>query len=103
MRELLKRKYEELQEMCGDALQDSSDNINFIIRRSLNRFLGECEQPAVWCYGHHTKMLMADFMFELKKVHYIIDNGIKSGAGSGFELITEGEIEERDRWNNYLK
>lgn len=95
MRELLKRKYEELQEMCGDALQDSSDNINFIIRRSLNRFLGECEQPAVWCYGHHTKMLMADFMFELKKVHYIIDNGIKSGAGSGFELITEGEIEEK--------
>lgn len=95
MRELLKHKYEELQEMCGDALQDSSDNINFIIRRSLNRFLGECEQPAVWCYGHHTKMLMADFMFELKKVHYIIDNGIKSGAGSGFELITEGEIEEK--------
>ena len=39
MRELLKRKYEELQEMCGDALQDSSENINFIIRRSLNRFI----------------------------------------------------------------
>lgn len=95
MRELLKRKYEELQEMCGDALQNSSDNINFIIRRSLNRFLSECEQPAIWCYGHHTKMLMADFMFELKKVRYIIDNGIKSGAGSGFELITEGEIKEK--------
>lgn len=95
MRELLKHKYEELQEMCGDALQNSSDNINFIIRRSLNRFLSECEQPAIWCYGHHTKMLMADFMFELKKVHYIIDNGIKSGAGSGFELITEGEIKEK--------
>lgn len=95
MRELLKRKYEELQEMCGDALQNSSDNINFIIRKSLNRFLSECEQPAIWCYGHHTKMLMADFMFELKKVRYIIDNGIKSGAGSGFELITEGEIKEK--------
>lgn len=95
MRELLKHKYEELQEMCGDALQDSSDNINFIIRRSLNQFLSKCEQPAIWCYGNHTKMLMADFMFELKKVHYIIDNGMKSDVGSGFELITEGEIREK--------
>lgn len=95
MGELLKQKYIELQEMCGDALQGDSNKVYFIIRRSLNKFLGTCVNPAIWCYGNHTKMLMSDFMFELKKVHYIIDNGMKCGSESGFELIHEGEIEEK--------
>ncbi|MCI9453759.1 MAG: LTA synthase family protein [Dorea sp.] len=37
-------------------------------------------------------MLMSDFMFELKKVRYIIDNGIAGGENSGFEIIKESKI-----------
>lgn len=95
VRQLLNQKYIELQNMYENALQEGHNNINLIIRNSLNLFLEKCKRPAIWCYGKHTKMLMADFMFELKSIHYIIDNGIENRIGSGFEIISEREILER--------
>lgn len=96
MKELLKQKYKDLKELCGDTLQDSSDNIHFIIQKSLKLFIEKCEKPAIWCYGNHTKMLMTDFIFELKKARYIIDNGLAGTSEGGFKIISEKEIEEKE-------
>lgn len=94
-RELLQKKYAALQGMCRPGVsQDIGDMIS-IIKKAVSEFVERCDTPAIWCYGTHTKMLMADFIFELKKVHYIIDNGIGNGTGSGFEIISEGRIAEK--------
>ena len=92
MKELLKEKYRVLCRQCGlDGLADNAE-LNLVLKKILCRFMDQCERPAIWCYGKHTKMLMADFMFELKKVRYIIDNGIENKKDSGFEVIDESKI-----------
>ena len=78
MKGLLKEEYGKLEEICGVVIHSEQKNINLIIQNALTLFLNQCEKPAIWCYGIHTKMLMADFIFCLKKVRYIIDNGIES-------------------------
>lgn len=94
-KELLQKKYSELQSLCKIGVPKTNKNINAVIKKALYEFVQRCNNPAIWCYGKHTKMLMADFMFELKKVHCIIDNGIKSSEGSGFEIIDEHQIEKK--------
>lgn len=94
MVDLLKHKYEALQEYCKIDSEEE-ENIYTIIRTTLNSFIDGCKNPAIWCYGKHTKMLMADFMFELKKVGYIIDNKIENMEDSGFEIIHEERIHEK--------
>lgn len=94
-KELLQKKYAALQAMCkSDASKDNGEIIS-IIKKAISEFVEQCNVPAIWCYGTHTKMLMADFIFELKKVRYIIDNGIGSGADGGFEIVSENKITER--------
>lgn len=95
MKKLLERKYKDLKEIVGIKADDADNNIYLIIKESIVDFLKHCNVPAIWCYGKHTKMLMADFMFELKKVHYIIDNGIERSIESGFEIISESEIKNK--------
>lgn len=95
MRELLKTKYRELQGKFDPAVMINHKNITWILKQAIFSFTQQCKNPAVWCYGKHTKMLMADFMFELKKVHYIIDNGMEDGKQGGFEVIGESRIEEK--------
>ncbi len=92
----LREKYRALQEMFGSGSLQSSQDMISIIKRAVDGFMKQCNTPAIWCYGTHTKMLMADFMFELKKVRYIIDNGNISDAGSGFEIIRESRIEDKN-------
>lgn len=92
MKGLLKEEYGKLEEICGVVIHSEQKNINLIIQNALTLFLNQCEKPAIWCYGIHTKMLMADFIFCLKKVRYIIDNGIESKDDNGFKFITEHEI-----------
>jgi hypothetical protein len=94
MQKLLREKYKDLQRICGLNFNEN-DQINYLIKKAICSFVQQCNNPAIWCYGKHTKMLMSDFMFELKKVHFIIDNGIESGQGSGFEIIHEGSIVEK--------
>jgi len=95
IKKLLLKKYKDLQAMFRpDVLQNNGDIIS-VIKKAISAFVEQCNTPAVWCYGTHTKMLMADFIFELKKVHYIIDNGIENSAGSGFEIINESRIGEK--------
>ena len=89
----LEKRYEDLFEKYNLERPLDSKNISLIIKRSLCKFLENCKKPAVYCGGGHTKMLMADFIYELKKVRYIVDNYAKPEADSGFILIRDEEIE----------
>lgn len=92
----LQTKYKMLQEKYGlDVLNERKD-VNLLIKKSICKFLKQCSIPAIWCYGRHTKMMMSDFMFEFKDVYYIIDNGIKNKEESGFEIINQNSIEEKN-------
>lgn len=89
-------KYDEVVKILG--IVDNKylqDKINIIVKESLKKFTDSCRVPAIWCFGQHTKMLMADFMYEMKAVKYIIDNNYKGESQSGFKIITQDEI------NNY--
>ena len=67
--------------------------INGIIRDSLQRFLKDSITPAIYCNGGHTQMLMADFMYDLKKVKYIVDNYASFREDTGFSVISDQELE----------
>lgn len=69
-------------------------NICAVIRQSLHTFLKNAKHPAIYCNGGHTQMLMADFMYELKKVKHIVDNYADTTEGKGFLLIRDEEIEK---------
>ena len=95
MKHALDREYSKLCDYCKiDSSADDRkvEQIFGVIKRAFAGFLKQCQKPAIWCYGSHTKMLMADFMFELKDVRYIIDNSIRNTEGSGFELLRETDI-----------
>ncbi len=92
---LLQEKYSALQKKFNFGFSQSNEGINAVIKNSICKFVERCNRPAIWCYGKHTKMLMTDFMFELKKVHYIIDNGIQNRDESGFEIIDENGIRDK--------
>lgn len=70
--------------------------VSKVVRNSLIDFTRECKKPAIWCYGKHTQMLMADFMVELKEVKYIIDKNASKYADAGFQFITEDQIETQN-------
>lgn len=92
-REILEKKYEELCELCHPGFLSQCDqNINIVIKKAICRFMERCSNPAIWCYGDHTKMLMADFIFELKKARYIIDHSLAGNMDGGFEIICKEEI-----------
>lgn len=91
----LEQKYEELFEQYAFERPINSYNINAIIKKSLQEFLKDSKRPAIYCNGVHTKMLMSDFMFELKAVKYIIDNYADAPEDLGFHLISSKEIEEQ--------
>ena len=92
MKELLEKKYKALCKQCCLDCPIAGAKLNLILKKMICRFVEQCDRPAIWCCGKHTKMLMSDFMFELKKVRYIIDNGIAGGENSGFEIIEESKI-----------
>lgn len=93
MQKVLQERYKVLQQIFELNLSDSG-KINSLIKNAIGSFVKGCNNPAIWCYGRHTKMLMSDFMFELKDVHFIIDNGINDRTDSGFKIINEGSLSE---------
>ena len=92
---LLKEKYSEITKMLNIDNQASAEKINLIIKKSLENFTRSCQNPAIWCYGKHTKMLMVDYIYEMKNVKYIIDNNVVAESQSGFCIIRQDEIKER--------
>ena len=95
MKEILKKKYDKLFDTYGFERPIEVKNINSIIRCSLQDFVGRHNNIAIYCNGGHTKMLMADFMFELKTVKFIVDNYSNTSNETGFCLIKDADIEKR--------
>ena len=91
----LERKYNALFQKYDLEYPLEARKINGIIRTSLQRFLKDSITPAIYCNGGHTQMLMADFMYDLKKVKYIVDNYASSGEDTGFSVISDQELEEK--------
>ena len=95
MKQDLINLYNEISHICGVPIGNESQNKYSIIKHALKEFTGNCQNPAIWCFGEHTKMLMSDFIYELKKVKYIIDEEKKDNNNTGFNIITKEEIKER--------
>lgn len=93
MRKCLIESYEAIFEKYHLERPIDGKKINEVIKKSLKEFLVNANHPAIYCSGGHTKMLMADFMFELKKVKHIVDNYAKIEDDAGFKYITDGDIE----------
>lgn len=93
MRQILEEQYEKLFKTYHFEKPINACNVNSIIKKSLQTFLKDSKQPAIYCNGGHTKMLMADFMYELKNVKYIVDNYADKTDDNGFKLIRDEELE----------
>lgn len=88
MKDILLSQYNKLIHICGmssNEIQPANSNMMYIIKKSLRDFMHKYENTAIWCWGNHTEMLMADFVFELKNVKYIID--AKPVEKAGYEIV----------------
>lgn len=96
MKEYLEIQYKKLLGLCNldSGVIGRQSNINQIIKESVQGFIETCSVPAVWCYGKHTKMMMTDFMYEMKRIHYIVDTNFAGQEKSGFCIIREGQIQD---------
>lgn len=89
----IEKKYNDLFEKYGLERPLDGKKIAAYVKEILEAFLKDKKKPAIYANGGHTKMLMADFMFELKNVKVIIDNYNQENE-SGFKQITDNEISE---------
>lgn len=96
MKAALEQQYDKLFETYNFERFDNSKKIYQILKSSLADFIKSCRKAAIYCNGGHTKMLMADFAFELKGVNYIVDNYADASSESGFLLIKDEEIEKNE-------
>lgn len=96
MRQILEEQYERLFETYHFDRPIEARNVNAIIKKSLQDFLKESKKPAIYCNGGHTKMLMSDFMYELKSVKYIVDNYANKTDDNGFKFIRDEELESAE-------
>lgn len=93
-KELLLQEYNKLIKKYNLQTEQNIDGINYMIRQLLGDFCRQCERPALWCNGMHTRSLMSDFMFEMKNVKYIVDKFQKPSEDSGFYIISPDSVRE---------
>lgn len=91
---MLQQMYEKLLDNYNFAKPINAKSVNEIIRESLHNFLKTYKNVAIYCNGGHTRMLMSDFIFELKNVKYIVDNYSGQSVQGGFHLIKDEDLEE---------
>ncbi|MGN0161820.1 MAG: sulfatase-like hydrolase/transferase [Lachnospiraceae bacterium] len=98
MRDELLNLYDNLFDKYNFEKPLNSNIVNSVICNALGKFIKDVKNPAIYCYGEHTMMLMTDFVFYLKKVKIIIDNycSLEANKGSGFKIIRDHEIEDYD-------
>ena len=96
MRSQLEDKYNALAQHLNIDQTASNNNINKIVKESLHQFVTNCNNPAIWCYGKHTRMLMTDFMFEMKSIKLIIDETYSGKKESGFSIISQDQIRDKN-------
>ena len=73
MRELLEKKYKIIFEKYDLPHPIDARNITITIKNLIIEFLKDAKNPAIYCNGGHTKMLMSDYMYEKKSEKIIID------------------------------
>ena len=95
MQSKIEQKYNNLFEKYLLEKPLEAKKVNLIIKKSIQDFLAEAKNPAIYCYGGHTKMLMADFIYEIKPIKYIIDNYTTSSDNTGYKFIKDDEIEDQ--------
>ncbi|GFI17394.1 hypothetical protein IMSAGC009_02565 [Lachnospiraceae bacterium] len=95
MREQMEQAYESLLKLVGIEMENNKNRTGIIIKNAISDFVHKCKNPAVWCYGIHTHMLMADYIFEMKNVKYIVDEFCTDESGGGFEIIRSSKIDEK--------
>ncbi len=94
MKEIIEQKYENLFDKYHFARPIDAFQVTHVIKNSLQEFMKLDKKTAIYCNGGHTKMLMADFMFELKNIKFIIDNYSEIYDVNGFYMIRDDEIEK---------
>jgi hypothetical protein len=94
LKKTLQDKYNDLAQLFEIDRTEPNRNVNGIVKEALRWFTAGCNTPAVWCYGKHTKMLMADFIFEMKNVKFIIDETYSGKKESGFSIISPDMIRD---------
>lgn len=90
----LAEQYKNLIRNNNLLVEDNNVRIIDIVRSSIERFMAEHHNVAIYCYGEHTHMLMTDFIFQLKNVKYIVDNGTNRDVKAGYAIIRDIEIGE---------
>lgn len=96
IREQLEQKYKNTLKVYHFEELSDVKKINAVIIDSLREFTSQNKKIALYCNGEHTKMLMSDFMFELKNVKYIVDNNSNVSDSTGFSLIHDEELEKEE-------
>ncbi len=95
LRDEIEEKYNSLFEKYPLEKPLDGKKIASYVKDILETFLKDKKHPAIYANGGHTKMLMADFMFEMKNVKVIIDNYNQENE-SGFKQISDEEIRNYD-------
>lgn len=93
LRTCLEDKYKKILNALGIVESGYGEKINAIIKNELGQFMKTHSKVAIYGGGEHTRMLMADYMYELKSVEYIIDNNSKKDSHEGFKIISEKDLE----------
>lgn len=88
----LEKKYKELLLICGLTEEFNNDGIDCIIRKLINDFCGRHKKVAIWCNGVHTRMLVADYINELRNINVIIDSKQAGTKDSGYKIISREDI-----------
>lgn len=90
----LENSYHELLSLCNMRQNNADKGVNLIIRESLDNFCSNHKNVAIWCNGVHTRMLIADYINELKQVNIIIDNKLAGNSQSGYLIISSEKIRD---------
>lgn len=93
LRTYLEDVYKKISNALGIAESEQGERINAIIKKELGRFMETHSRVAIYGNGEHTRMLMTDYIYELKDVQYIIDNGKKQEEHGGYKIISEKDLE----------
>ena len=89
MNSKLENLYDELLSICNMKQNNINNGISLIIREALKNFCVNHKNIAIWCNGVHTRMLVADYINELKQVNIIIDNKMYGSNQSGYLIISQ--------------
>lgn len=89
----LQEAYDSLLQKHNLDIVEGHENISTVMRDSINDFMNAHKRVGIYCYGAHTKALMAEYIFELRNIVCIIDNGNIDAGTQGYVLINDDEID----------